>query len=177
MDSISNDFSHLSVDDLHASFKPSTSPMLERISLERDLFTNDDHRPLNAKIVNKFSAFRKHNEKPDLSELLLRITMDKRLTTLTTDEAEELLDQEPSIARILRNGWQAGSFKEVRQLGMFAMPFLSSLELLNITTAILWPEVQKQAKISVVPIAQHASTCLCIFIPLSHLFLLSIPFS
>ena len=51
--------------------------------------------------------------------------MDKRLTALTTDEAEELLDREPPIARILRNGWQVGSFKEVRQLGMFAMPFLS----------------------------------------------------
>ncbi|KIM72817.1 hypothetical protein PILCRDRAFT_15795 [Piloderma croceum F 1598] len=121
MDSMSNDFSHLSVGDLHASSEPSTSPALERISLEGDFFTDDDHRPLDAKIVNGFSAFQKLNEEPDLSELLSRITIDKRPTTLTTDEAEELLDREPSIARILRNG----SFKEVRQLGMFAMPFLS----------------------------------------------------
>jgi hypothetical protein len=106
MDSISNDFSHLSVGDLHTSSEPSNYSALERISLERDLFTDDDHKPLDAKIVNGFSAFRKLNEEPDLSELLSRITMDKRLTTLTTDEAEELLDREPSIAGILRNGWQ-----------------------------------------------------------------------
>jgi|SRR5882762_1748517 len=176
MDSISNDFSHLSVSDLHASSQPSTSPALERVSLERDLFTDNDHMPLDAKIVNGFSAFRKHNEEPDLSELLSRITMDKRLTTLTTDEAEELLNREPSIARILKNGWQAGSFKEVRQLGMFSMPFLSSFELSNISTAILWPKVEKQAKRSVVPIEQRASTCLCVFISLSHSFLFSFPF-
>ena len=119
MYSISNDFSHLSVGDLHSSSEPSTTPALERISVERDGFTDDDHRPLDAKIMSAFSAFRKHNEEPDLSELLSRITMDKRLTTLTTDEAEELLDREPSIAGLLRNGWQAGSFKEVRQLGVF----------------------------------------------------------
>jgi hypothetical protein len=138
------DFSHLSVGDLHAPSEPPTPPALERISLERDVFTDDDHRPLDAKIVNAFSAFRKLNEEPDLSELLSRVTMDKRLTWLKTDEAEELLDQEPSIARILRNGWQAGSFKEVRQLGVFTVPFISSFELLNITTAILWPEVQEK---------------------------------
>ena len=173
MDSISNDFSHLSVGDLHASSEPSNSPAPERISLVRDLFTDDDHRPLDAKIVNGFSAFRKLNEEPDLSELLSRITMDKRLTTLTTDEAEELLDREPSIAGILKNGWQAGSFKEVRQLGMFAMPCHSSFELLNDSTAILWPEVQKQPKRSVVPIEQRASTCLRVFISLSYSFSLS----
>ena len=119
MDSISNDFVHLSVDDLHASSEPSTTAMLERISVEHDSFTDEDHRPLDAKIMSAFSAFRKHNEEPDLSELLSQITIDKRLTWLKPDEAEELLDREPSIARIIRNGWQVGSFKEVRQLGVF----------------------------------------------------------
>jgi len=176
MDSISNDFSHLSVDDLHASSEPSTST-LEKISLERDLFTDDDHRPLDAEIMNAFSAFRQLNVEPAISELLSRITMDERLTSLKPREAEDLLDREPSIARILRNGWQGGSFKEVRQLGMFALPFFSSFELLNITTAILWPEVQKQPKRSVVPIQQRASTCLRVFISLSHSLLLSFPFS
>ena len=126
MDSISNDFSHLSVGDLHASSEPSTPPALNRISLERDTFTDDDHKLLDEKIENSFSAFRKHNEEPDSSDLLSRITMDKRLTTLTTDEAEELLDREPSIARIIRNGWQVGSFKEVRQLGVFPICSTSS---------------------------------------------------
>ena len=119
MDSISNDFSHLSVGDLHASSEPSTPPVLNRISLERDTFTDDDHKLLDEKIENSFSAFRKLNEEPDLSELLSRITMDKRLTTLTPDEAEELLKNEPSISNMLRNAWQAGSFKEVRRLGAF----------------------------------------------------------
>jgi hypothetical protein len=104
----------------------SQSPAVERISLERDVFTNDDHRPLDVKIVNTFSAFRKHNEEPDSSEPLPQITMDKRLTMLTTDETEELLDQEPSIARISRNRWQVG-FKEVQQLGVFSVSFLSRL--------------------------------------------------
>ena len=172
-----HDFSHLSVGDLHASSEPSTTPELERISLERDVLTDEDHRPLDAEIVNAFSAFRKHNEEPDLSELLSRITMDKRLTWLKKDEAEELLDREPSIARMLRNGWQAASFKEVRQLGVFAVPFLSSFALINIATATLWPMVQEQPKRSAVPIEQCVSTCLRVFISFSHLILSSLPFS
>jgi hypothetical protein len=131
MDSISNDFSHLSVNvgDLQTSSEPSTTPALNRISLERDTFTDDDHKLLDKKIENSFSAFRKLNEEPDLSDLLSRVTMDKRLTTLTTDEAEELLDREPSIARIIRNGWQVGSFKEVRQLGVFPICSTSTFKL------------------------------------------------
>ena len=120
MDSISNDFSHLSVGDLLASSEPSTPPALNRITLESNTFTDDDHKLLDEKIENSFSAFRKHNEEPDLSDLLSRVTMDnERLTMLTPNQAEELLDREPSIAGLLRNGWQAGSFKEVRQLGVF----------------------------------------------------------
>jgi hypothetical protein len=119
MDSISNDFSHLSVGDLHASSEPSTPP-LDRISLEHNTFTDDDHKLLDEKIENSFSAFQKLNEEPDLSDLLSRVTMDnERLTMLTPNQAEELLDQGPSIAGLLRNGWEAGSFKEVRQLGVF----------------------------------------------------------
>jgi hypothetical protein len=56
MDSISNDFSHLSVGDLHASSESSTYPALEIISVERDGFTDDDHKPLDAKIISAFSA-------------------------------------------------------------------------------------------------------------------------
>ena len=177
MDSISNDFLHLAIGDLHASSGPSTTSALERISPERDVFTDDDHILLDAKIEKAFSAFREFNKEPDLSALISNITLDKRLTTLTIDEAEELLDREPSIARILRNGWQAGSFKEVRQLGVFAVPFLSLFELLNITVAILWPEVQEQPKRSVVPIEQRASACPRIFTPLSHSILSPILFS
>ena len=177
MDSISNDFLHLAIGDLHTSSGPSTTSALERISPERDVYTDDHHISLDAKVVKAFSAFRKLNEEPDLSELLSGITIDKRLTTRTTDEAEELLDRQPSIVRILRNGWQTGSFKQVRQLGVFAVPFLSIFELLNITTATLWPEVQGQPKRSVVPTGQRASTCLRVFISLSDSILMSFLFS
>ena len=178
MDSISNDFSHLSVGDLHTSSDPTTPSELNRISLEHDTFTDDDHNLLDEKIVNAFNIFRRYHEEPPLPLLLSNITMDnERLTVLTPKQAEELLDREPSIAGLLRNGWQAGSFKEVRQLGVFAMPFLSSFELLNITTAILWPEVQKPPKRSVVPIEQRVSTCLRVSISLSHSILLSFLFS
>ena len=120
MDSISNDFSHLSVGDLHASSNPTTPPELNRISIERDTFTDADHNLLDEKIVNAFDIFRRYHEEPPLPLLLSNITMDnERLTVLTPNQAEELLDQEPSIAGLLRNGWQAGSFKEVRQLGVF----------------------------------------------------------
>ncbi|KIM76540.1 hypothetical protein PILCRDRAFT_12766 [Piloderma croceum F 1598] len=105
MDSISNNFSHLSVGDLHASSEPSTPPALNRISLERDTFTNDDHNLLDEKIVNAFDMFRRYNEEPPLPWLLSNITMETRLTTLTTDEAEELLNREPSIAT-LKSAWR-----------------------------------------------------------------------
>ena len=114
-----SDFSYLSVGDLHDSSEPTTTPALNRMSLERDTFMGDDHNLLDAQIMDVFNIFRRYNEEPVLSELLLRVTMDdKRLTTLTP-EARELLDRESSIAGLLRNGWQAGSFKEVRQLGVF----------------------------------------------------------
>jgi hypothetical protein len=45
------------------------------------------------------------------------------------DEVEELLHQESSIAKILRNAWQAGSFKEVRQLGAFAVQYMCYYQL------------------------------------------------
>jgi hypothetical protein len=118
MDSISNDFSHLSFGDLHASSEPTTTPALKRISPERDTFTDDDHS-FDEEILNAFSAFRRINEQPDLPLLLSNITTDKRLTTLTIDEAKKLINREPSMAGLLRNGWQVGSFKEVRQLGVF----------------------------------------------------------
>src|ERR1700676_1615543 len=118
MDSISNDFSHLSVGDLHASSEPSTPPVLNRILLEHDTFADDDHKLLDEEIMESFSAFRTINKEPRLSDLLSRVTIDnERLTMLSPNQAEELLDREPSIAGLLRNGWQAGSFKEVRQLG------------------------------------------------------------
>ena len=114
-----SNFLYLSVGDLHDSSEPTTTPALNRMSLERDTFMGDDHNLLDAQIMDVFNIFWRYNEEPVLSELLLRVTMDdKRLTTLTP-EARELLDRESSISGLLRNGWQAGSFKEVRQLGVF----------------------------------------------------------
>ena len=109
MDSISNDFSHLSVGDLHASSEPSTHPALNRISLERDTFADDDHKLLDEEIMESFSAFRTINKEPRLSDLLSRITIDnERLTTLSPNQAEELLEREPSITGLLMHGWQVG---------------------------------------------------------------------
>ena len=73
--------------------------------------------------MKTFSAFRRHNEEPDLSALLCNITIgDKRLVTLTGEDAEELLTRQPSINAILHKAWKEASFKEVRQLGAFCVP-------------------------------------------------------
>jgi hypothetical protein len=71
MDSISNDFSHLSVGDLHASSEPTTTPALNRISLECDTFTHDDHKLLDEKILIAFNTFRRINE-VGMGAILLR---------------------------------------------------------------------------------------------------------
>jgi hypothetical protein len=61
-----------------------------------------------------FNTFWRFNEEPHLPLLLSNITVDdKRLITLTTDEAGKLLNWEASIAGLLRNGWKVGLFKEV----------------------------------------------------------------
>ena len=102
-----------------------TTSALTRVSRERDVFTDDDHKALDAVILKTFRAFRVINEEPNLPALLTNITIDdERLTTFTRKEADELLTRETSIAKVLRNAWQAGSFKEVRQLGVYAVRFL-----------------------------------------------------
>jgi len=86
---------------------------------------DDDHKIYDAKIMNTFSLYRKHNEEPDLPSLLSHTTLgDKRLVTLTPDEADELLTGESSIKIVLQRAWKDGSFKEVRQLGVFGVQFL-----------------------------------------------------
>jgi hypothetical protein len=105
MDKVSDDFSHLSVGDPHVPSNvtfPNSASVPQRVSPERDTSTDDDHKALDAKILKGFSAFRRLNEEPDLPSLLANITLDKRLTTLTTDDAEELLNNEPSIEAVLR---------------------------------------------------------------------------
>ena len=44
---------------------------------------------------------------------------DKRLVVLTEEEAEELLTRESSIKTALQHAWKEGSFREVRELGIF----------------------------------------------------------
>jgi hypothetical protein len=104
--------------------------VLQRVSLEHDVFTHDDHRLLDAKILNGFSLYWELNKEPDYPTLLFHITAaDNRLISFSTDEVDELLHQEPSITKILRNAWQAGSFKEVRQLGAFAVQYMCYYQL------------------------------------------------
>jgi hypothetical protein len=121
--SLSEDFAHLSVGDLNppreATFRDATPPVT-RVSRERDHFIDDDHKPLDAKLMKTFSAFRELNREPDLPALLCNITLgDNRLITLKEEEAEELLTRQPSISAILQKAWKEASFKEVRQLGAF----------------------------------------------------------
>ena len=124
--SLSEDFAHLSVGDLnppHEAMFWDTTPSLTRVSHKRDHFTDDDHKPLDAELMEHFSAFRKLDEEPGLLLLLCVITMgDKRLITLSRSEAEELLRRQPSINAILQKAWKEASFKEVRHLGAFCVP-------------------------------------------------------
>jgi hypothetical protein len=107
---------------------PDTSPQLTRVSRERDVFIDNDHKIYDAKIMNTFNLYRKHSEEPDLPALLSHATFgDKRLLTVTPDEADELLTREPSIKIVLQRAWKGGSFKEVRQLGVFGVQFLPIL--------------------------------------------------
>ena len=91
---------------------PEGASVLPLVSPERDTFTDHDHKSLDASILEDF------DEMPKLSMLLVVISSDmpKRLGL---GEAKELLKREPRIAGILTEAWRAGSFKEVRQLGVF----------------------------------------------------------
>jgi hypothetical protein len=122
---LTEDLSHLSVGDgntPHEAAFPDTFSQLTRVSRERDVFIDDDHKIYDGKIMNTFNLHRKHNEEPDLPALLSITTLgDKRLLNLTPDEADELLTREPSIKMVLQRAWQEGSFREVRQLGVFGV--------------------------------------------------------
>jgi hypothetical protein len=127
--SLTEDLSHLSVRDGNAPHEvafPDTSPQPTRVSRERDVFIDDDHKIYDAKIMNTFSSHRKHDKQPDLPALLSLTTLgDKRLVTLTPDEADELLTREPSIKILLQRAWKEGLFRQIRQLGVFGVQFLS----------------------------------------------------
>jgi len=125
--SLTEELSHLSVKDgnAHEAAFLDTSPQLTQVSRERDVFIDYDHKIYDAEIMNTFSLYRKHDEEPDLPALLSHTTLgDKRLVTLTPGEAGELLTREPSIKMVLQRAWIEGSFKEIRQLGMFGVQFL-----------------------------------------------------
>jgi hypothetical protein len=119
--SLSENFSHLSVGEITPvnDELPDRISMLTHVSRESDVCTDDVHATLDANLLKMFSAFRKLNEESDVSSLLSYTTLqDKRLVTLTPDEAEELLTREPSIKVVLRKVWNEGSFKDVRRLGV-----------------------------------------------------------
>ena len=61
--------------------------------------------------------------------------------TLSSGRANDLLTRNPSIATLLQQRWQAGSFKEVRQLG--TLPFCALTSLAYCLLEILWPGVQE----------------------------------
>ena len=90
---------------------PEGASVLPLVSPERDTFTDHDHKSLDASILEDF------DEMPKLSTLLVVISSDMK--RLGRGEAKELLKREPRIAGILTEAWEAGSFKKVRQLGVF----------------------------------------------------------
>jgi len=144
--SLTDEFSHLSFHDPHVasdSVFPSAAPALVRISPKRDVISDDDHRPLDAKTIRAFALHRKLNQQPNFADLLNNITsQDKRLVTLTADDAEKLLGGNPSITGVLRKAWDEGSFKDVRRLGMFLFSY-SGQSVTLFYSEILWPLVPK----------------------------------
>jgi hypothetical protein len=122
LDVMSQDFSHLSIDDRDASI---ANVDLPRISPERDTYTDDEHKALDATILTMWSANRQIKNEPHLPSLLSNITNnDKRLTSVTPEEATKILDDDSRIKMVLRNAWRKEAFKAVRQLGAYAMRFL-----------------------------------------------------
>jgi hypothetical protein len=117
MQSISNDISHLSLSDPQAPDDSTTTPTLKRVPLghDSDVFTDDDHKRLDADIMNAFRLFQIHGEEPDWFEILSRITQCTS-KKLTPDDAKNLLRREPAIETVLRKAWAAKTFKQVRQL-------------------------------------------------------------
>ena len=98
---------------------PNTASTLPLISPERDDFTDDDHKLLDKEIFDGLSIYREFNEVPSSTFLLCVICAERRLVSLSLEKGSELLKHEPSIKGMLRDGWQAGSFKKIRQLGVF----------------------------------------------------------
>jgi len=111
---LSQDFSHLSVDNPDASIGTIDIP---RVSPERDTLSDDDHKALDAKILTTFSANKKINQEPHLPSLLWNIVNDDARLRSLTSEVEGLLKDNESIKTALRKAWQKGAFREVRQLG------------------------------------------------------------
>ena len=131
MDSISNDFSELSIGDPHPSSQTITTSALRQISAEYDVFTNDDHAPLDEMVSETFSLYQVFKVEPSMHSLLSNLTMhDARLVNLTPPQAQNLLEREPSITGVLKAAWRLGSFKSVRQLGVFPIFCLSIFQLI-----------------------------------------------
>jgi hypothetical protein len=169
---LSDDFSHLSVDDPDVSI---ANVDLPRISSERDTLADDDHKALDATILKTYSANRQLHQEPNLSSLLGTITNnDKRLTSLTADESEELLCDAPSVKTVLRNAWRKGAFKQVRQLGAYVdmIPFIAPVP--NVNAEILWPSVNLNLKTSVIPFEQRALIVSPSLLPVHSNFVISV---
>jgi hypothetical protein len=107
-------------------------PSLTRVSCERDCFVDADHRKYDDHIMRIFSVYRQFKMMPDLPFLLSNITLgDERIVTLSMDAAEKLLSSQPGIEVVLQDGWEKGSFKEVRQLSEFFCCHAASFQVVN----------------------------------------------
>jgi hypothetical protein len=110
---LSEEFSRLSVGD-------SNEFPLRQISIDRDTFTDEDHKELDEETLIAFKSQRELNEEPSWPVLLCDLTTgDDRLVRLNVTKAGACLQDNSSILEILKKAWEKGTFKEIRQLGAF----------------------------------------------------------
>jgi hypothetical protein len=115
---LASDVAHLSINEPSTSTlpRPTSTPALARIPSARDL-SDDRHQALDAAILRGFQLNVQFNQQPHLAFLLsVIVNNDDRLGHLSQEEAEGLLEREPSLATVLEQAWNGQSFKEVRRL-------------------------------------------------------------
>jgi hypothetical protein len=115
---LASDVAHLLINEPSTSTlpRPISTPALARIPSARDL-SDDRHQALDAAILRGFQLNVQFNQQPHLAFLLsVIVNNDDRLGHLSQEEAEGLLEREPSLATVLEQAWNDQSYKEVRRL-------------------------------------------------------------
>lgn len=116
---------------------------LALVDADRDTLSEDEHKELDDFVLEAFALNIKYDEPPGWSPLLVNIAVnDGRLVTLSSKEAQDLLEKNPPIQDLLAETWKEREWKKVRQLGAFfhcSLPPFGTYE--HVVTDILWPAV------------------------------------